>query len=67
MAAAQKNEKGGGKMECMTMNDVMELTGLSWPKARKLVDDAKAVVKVGQRVLILSDKLDAYLHEQAEG
>lgn len=53
-------------MGCMTLKQVMDMTGLCRPTARKLVDDAGAAVKVGTRVLVLSDKLEQYLHSMAE-
>jgi excisionase family DNA binding protein len=69
MAAIQKKggEKGGANMgKYMTINEIVEITGLSRPTARKLAEDAKAVARVGRRILVLTDKFDAYLHDQAE-
>ncbi len=60
-------EKESTKLSgCLTLMEVSELTGLSLPTTRKLVNEAGAVVKVGRRVLVLSDKLDQYLHSAAE-
>lgn len=50
----------------LTIKEVAEQTGLCRPTARKLADEACAAVKVGRRVLVLSDKLDQYLHSMAK-
>lgn len=50
----------------LTMNQIMSITGLCWPTARKLAEEAGAVVRVGRRVLILADKFDLYMHSKAE-
>jgi predicted DNA-binding transcriptional regulator AlpA len=63
----EKTKKEAEKLsKYITMNDVMQMTGLSWPTARKVVEDAGAVVRIGRRVLVLPDKLDQYLHSMAE-
>lgn len=48
-----------------TMRELMEETGFCWPTVRKLADEAEAVVKVGRRVLIISDKFHQYLCDMA--
>ncbi len=50
----------------LTMNQIMNITGLCWPTVRKLAEEAGAVVRVGRRVLILSDKFDEHMHSLAE-
>jgi hypothetical protein len=50
----------------ITLNDVVTSTGLSLPMARKLVDEAKAVTKVGRRVLVNQEKLQAYMDAKSE-
>lgn len=50
----------------LTMNQIMQETGLCWPTVRKLAKEAGAVVRVGRRVLILADKFEDYLHSLAE-
>jgi hypothetical protein len=66
MAETKNKSESAVMARYLTMNDVIGITGLSWVKARKLVDEAGAVVRVGRRVLILPDKLDEYLHMKAE-
>lgn len=57
---------GNGKRMCLTREELSHYLGCGQATADRVSREAQARIRVGRRILILTEKIDDYLRSSAE-